>query len=117
VDRAGENQRLGHWVHRSLLAGLTLSGVLLIVGLALALTRAQPRPEGPPPPMAAVARGVVAGNGADLMALGLLALMATPVLRVAVLGLGWGMEREWWFLAVAAVVLGLLGLSLALGLG
>ena len=117
MDRVGETHRLEHWVHRSLLAGLTLSGVLLSVGLAVALTWAQPRPEGPPHPLAAVARGAAAGNGADLMALGLLALMATPVVRVVVLGIGWGLEREWWFLGVASTVLGLLALSLALGLG
>ena len=117
MDRTGETQRLGHWVHRSLLTGLAFSSVLLLGGLACAGARAQPRPEGLPPPMAAVARGAVAGNGTDLMILGLLVLMATPVLRVGVLGLGWGLEREWRFLAVAAAVLGLLGLSLALGLG
>jgi uncharacterized membrane protein len=117
VDRTRETHRLEHWVHRSLLAGLTLSSLLLVVGLTLALTRSQRRPEGPPPPVVALARGAAAGNGADVMALGLLALMATPVVRVAVLGLGWGLERAWRFLGVAAAVLGLLGLSLALGLG
>ena len=49
--------------------------------------------------------------------LGLLALMATPMLRVAVLALGWGLAGERRFAAVALAVLGLLGVGIALGVG
>jgi uncharacterized membrane protein len=50
-------------------------------------------------------------------ALGLLILIGTPVLRVAVLAVGWWMMGDRRFAAVALTVLALLGLSLALGLG
>jgi hypothetical protein len=43
--------------------------------------------------------------------------MATPIVRVGVLAVGWTIEGDWRFAAVAATVLALLGLSLYLGMG
>lgn len=117
VDREEGPGRLEHWVHRSLLAGLALSGLLVASGLGLALARGQPRPVGAPPALGVVFREASGGDGTAWMELGLLMLMATPVLRVAVLALGWGLAGERRFAAVALAVLGLLALSLALGVG
>lgn len=104
-------------VHRALLAGLALSVTLLTIGLALAVGGDQPRRTGPPPALAEVLRGAVRGLGRDWIDLGLLALIATPGLRVIVLGIGWAIERQWRFAAVAATVLALLVASLLLGFG
>ena len=117
MDPAGEPRAIGRWVQVSLLAGLLLGGLLMAAGLAAALVLEQPRPEGEPPAIRDLLDRAVRGDGVGLMNLGMLALMATPVLRVAVLALGWGMERRWRFLAVALAVLGQLGVSLALGIG
>jgi uncharacterized membrane protein len=117
MRQAEDSHRLEHRVHRSLLAGLAVSGLLLVLGLGVALSRGGPRPEGPPPSLAAVLRGALRGDGVDLLDLGLLSLIGTPVLRVAVLAVGWMAAGERRFAAVAVVVLGLLGASLALGLG
>jgi hypothetical protein len=114
---AEESHAIGRWVHLSLLAGLVVSGLLMAVGLAAALVSGAARPEGAPPGVAALFRMAAGGDGSALMDLGLLALMATPLLRVVVLAAGWALAREWRFAAVAVVVLGLLGLSLALGVG
>src|SRR4051794_24504913 len=108
---------LEHWVHRALLTGLVVSGLLMVTGLGIALIRHQDRPVGLPPPASVVLRQASGGNGVALMELGLLALVATPILRVAVLAIGWGLQRDWQFAAVAAVVLGLLAVSLVLGVG
>ena len=62
-------------------------------------------------------REAARGHGPGLIDLGLLALMATPIARVAVLALGWGLEGRWRFLAVALAVLALLGVGLSLGMG
>jgi uncharacterized membrane protein len=108
--------RLQRLVHLSLLAGVAVSGVLLAAGLVVALVSGQPRPEGPAPPVAAVLRSAARGDGVGLLDAGLLLLIATPVLRVAVLAVGWGVEGSWRFAAVAVLVLGLLALGLVLGI-
>ena len=63
--------------------------------------------------------GVVAGVGAlhgpSIVALGLLLLMATPVLRVAVSIVGFALERDRLYVLITSTVLGLLILSLLLG--
>jgi uncharacterized membrane protein len=109
---------LEHWVHWILLAGTALSALLLVSGLAAGLfgfgpasSSARPRPW-----------NILLGRQhADpqtfLLDLGLLALGATPMLRVVVLAIGWIVAREARFAAVALVVLALLVLSLMLGLG
>lgn len=109
--------RLEHWVHWSLLSGLLLSATLLSLGLIICLVSGQPRPLGPPPSVSTILRGVRHSQGVSLIELGLLVLMGTPVLRVAVLALGWLLDREWRFAGVAFTVLGLLAVSVVLGMG
>jgi uncharacterized membrane protein len=57
------------------------------------------------------------GDGVALLDLGFLALMLTPLARVFILGAGWGAQRNWRFMAVAFTVLGLLLISLWIGVG
>jgi uncharacterized membrane protein len=57
------------------------------------------------------------GNGVALIYVGLLVLIGTPILRVAVLALGWGVAGSWRFLAVSLAVLALLAASFFLGVG
>src|SRR4051794_15040709 len=79
---------LQHWVHWALLSGVAASALLLSFGIVGVLVSGRPRTVGTPPPLPAVLRGVACGQGVDLLYLGLLVLMATPVLRVAVLAVG-----------------------------
>lgn len=116
MDPFGDSPQLTHWVHRILLGGVVLSGGLLLAGLVILLVTDQPLPEGSPS-LAVVFRQAVQGNGVGLLELGLLILMATPVLRVGVLALGWWRLGNRRFAVVALGVLVLLGVSLALGLG
>jgi uncharacterized membrane protein len=109
--------RVQHWVHLSLVTGLVLSGGLLILGLVVALLSGQPRLHGPPPPLRDVLRAAAAGEGDALLQVGLLVLVATPVVRVAVLALGWGLSGDRRFMAVSLVVLALLAVSFFLGVG
>jgi uncharacterized membrane protein len=64
-------------------------------------------------------RGVIDGlmqlSGQAVIVVGLLILVATPVLRVAVSIVGFIYERDWTFVAITSVVLGLLILSFVLG--
>jgi hypothetical protein len=55
--------------------------------------------------------------GDRLMAIGILALAATPAFRVVALLLLWFRERDWRFVAVAAIVMATLALAISLGGG
>ena len=55
------------------------------------------------------------GRGQGVAMLGLLLLIATPVLRVAVSIAIFALERDWLFTMITTLVLGLLLLSFALG--
>ena len=114
---AGQAQRLQRWVHRSLVAGLLASALLLAGGLLAATMARQPDEGEAPQSLAVLVRSALRGEGAALMTLGILVLMATPILRVGVLAAGWSLEGERRFACIAGSVLILLGASLYLGLG
>jgi uncharacterized membrane protein len=114
ADR-GETQRLEKWVHQSLLAGLVVSGLMLVAGLALSMLHGHAGPQGRPPSAESLIRRAARGDGVAWLDLGLICLIATPVLRVVVLAVGWGLAGERRFAAVATTVLALLVLGLVLG--
>jgi uncharacterized membrane protein len=64
-----------------------------------------------------LAAGIVHGNGQALIILGLLLLIMTPVLRVALSILGFALERDRAFVVITTVVLLLLLISFWLGKG
>ena len=113
MAEGGDPRWMEHSVHWSLLSGLAVSRLLLRIGLGLALIRGGPRPEGPPHRFQGVLPRGGTGECVDLFDLGLLILIGTPVLHVAVLAVGWWMMGDRRFAAVALTVLALLGLSLA----
>ena len=111
------NERLGWAVHVSLLTGLVISGFLLILGATLRLASQEVRPEKPPTGVRAIASQAIHGNATAILTLGILILMLTPILRVIVLSVGWLLEKEWRFAAIALCVLALLATSMVLGTG
>jgi hypothetical protein len=117
VTESNESPRLARWVHWSLLGGVALSGVLLSIGLILSSAQNRALPPGAPRSFTATVRLSLHGNGNALIYLGLFVLMATPVVRVAVLAVGWALAGEYRFAAVSGLVLALLGLAVVLGLG
>jgi uncharacterized membrane protein len=62
-----------------------------------------------------VIRGIWRIEGAAVVSAGLLVLVLTPVLRVAASLVLFARERDWRFVVITAVVLGLLVLSFAVG--
>lgn len=109
--------RLAHRVHLVLLAGVAAAGLLMAAGLAIALARGEPRPIGRTDPVRTLPARLADGNGVALIETGLLVLIVTPGLRVAVLAAGWARARDWYGAAVGAAVLMLLSASVWLGLG
>ena len=117
MNRRTMSENLGWAVHLSLLSGLLVSGGLLILGTTLTLASRQIQSEGSPGGVEMIVSQAVRGNGVAILNLGLFILMLTPILRVIVLGVGWLLEREWRFAAIAFFVLALLATSLVLGIG
>lgn len=122
MDSKNQNQQqsvdsLARAVHWTLLAGLVCSVLLMLAGLTLALLSDQPRMELPGLEVINLVRLVWRLNGVAIMQLGILMLLLTPMLRVMVLAIGWVAERDWRMALVAVVVLVLLAISLALGVG
>ena len=68
-----------------------------------------------PHTVSAVFRGVAGLRPYAVIALGLLVLIATPVIRVAVTLIGFLRARDWRYVAITAIVLAVLITSFALG--
>lgn len=102
-------------VSRTLAAGVACSLTLMGAGLVAALARG-----GVPDaatPLASLPAAVLAGDPGGLMSLGLIILLATPAARVCVLIWQFARRDEWRFVAVSAVVLGVLVASVLIGRG
>jgi uncharacterized membrane protein len=64
-----------------------------------------------------VGTGLTQGDPVALVALGLLVLLATPFLRVAVSIVAFALERDWRYVGITALVLAILLASFFLGKG
>jgi uncharacterized membrane protein len=96
-----------------LLTGLLLAAALIAVGLALAALHG--RLVTHPVAVRELPGLLRAGRPSGFMALGILVLLATPILRVLSLIGGFALERDWRFAAVALGVALLLGAGILLG--
>jgi uncharacterized membrane protein len=98
------------WVLR---LGLVASSLLMLGGLIL---RAADHETGSP--AAPLFRLLRPGDvGSSTMAIGVLVLALTPIVRVAALVFIWVRERDWRFVAVAAFVMTMLVVSILAGRG
>jgi uncharacterized membrane protein len=70
-----------------------------------------------PHTLASVWQGIVRGDSLAIIAFGLLILLATPVVRVAVSIVAFGLERDWRYVAITTIVLLILLISFLLGKG
>ncbi len=113
---ARERRDLNQVVHGVLIIGLAISTALMLVGIGLALFYRRDLPT-TAPDVGAVPSRVLALRPSGFVALGLLVLIATPILRV-VGSIGVFLyERDWRFAAITSLVLGVLAVSLLLGRG
>ena len=107
--------RLNLVISRVLLAGLVTAVVLLLAGVVLTVAR---------PGLASLHETSVAGipgaihdlRPGGFFDLGLLVLLATPVVRVLALLISFGRRRMWLFSGFCLVVLAALAVSAVLGL-
>lgn len=117
-------------ISRLLRSGVAISATLLVIGTVLVfhhhpLYRSSPddlptltSPDSEyPHSIREVLRIAGEGRGQGIAMLGLLLLIATPVVRVAVSIVLFAMERDWLFTTITAIVLALLLLAFVIGAG
>jgi len=107
---------LSRAVESTLAWGFRVGAALLAVGLALAAWRREPLGV-EVDPFAAVIPAVLAGEAAAIVELAVLWLMATPVLAVVVILVGFLRRRDWRYALISLAVLLVLGVSIGLALG
>jgi uncharacterized membrane protein len=107
--------------------GVVASAAIILLGVALYVMQAGPQailfaPRGIPPgadrdpaSLRAVLREVSPPQPAAIADLGLLLLIVTPVLSVAVLTVAFAVERDWMYVGFAVFVLAMLMVGFALG--
>ena len=116
VRTAKERRDLNEVVHGVLIIGLIISTALMLIGVGLALFYQRDLPTAVPDIGDVVGR-VLALRPSGFLALGLLVLIATPILRVVGSIGAFVYERDWRFAGVTTLVLVVLIVSLLLGRG
>lgn len=89
---------------RVLQGGFRLSVVLIAAGLVLSLIRRQALPEVLGPPVV-IFEGLLDGKGSSLVGLGILSMVATPLVAAAVIALSFLQEGDRRYAAIALLVL------------
>lgn len=103
--------------------GVLLSAAVVSVGIILFYVRSFSDAGQPvdtaafPHSLASVGHGLVQGDPLAIIVLGLLILLATPVVRVAVSIVTFGLEHDWRYVVITSVVLLTLLVSFLLGKG
>ena len=103
-------------VHRVLILGLGLSTALMLFGLALELIQHGKLPDAMVP-LDQIFTQFAALQPAAFLSLGLLTLIATPILRVIGSIIGFVYERDWRYALVTLAVLLVVILSIFIGRG
>jgi uncharacterized membrane protein len=109
-----QDYQLSQIVAKVLTWGLTISVVLMVVGIVWVMAQGQvvnktiPFPELP--------GALVRGDPAGLLSLGLVVLLATPAVRELVLLIGFARQRRWIFVGIAFLVLAVLLVSVLISL-
>jgi len=123
---ARPEKRVEQWMGVLLRAGVLVAALLVFIGGVLYLARhSGPVPDyrafrGEPGEfrtISGILQQTFAGRGRGLIQLGLLLLIATPIARVAFSVLAFLYERDWIYVAITLLVLGLLSYSLFGGHG
>ncbi|MEA5077685.1 MAG: DUF1634 domain-containing protein [Anaerolineaceae bacterium] len=109
-----EQIRFDETLHKLLLIGLYLSVALILFGLGLALFTQQSVSD-KVFPLESLISGIVSMNASSFLSLGLLVLIATPIIRVVTSFISFLVEKDWRFAAITLVVLVTVLVSILLG--
>ncbi len=119
-DRDAIVRRAELIISNVLRAGVLLSVFIITTGAVLFYARYSGFGAGGHPfphSVGAVISGIARGDAVSVIALGLLVLLMTPVLRVAVSIIAFALEYDWRYVTITTIVLAVLLLSFFLGRG
>lgn len=119
-DRAALVRKADLITAQVLRGGVLLSASIIVIGVVMFYARyfrygAQANLF--PHSFGSVMTGIAHGDASSVIVLGLLVLLATPVLRVAVSIVAFALERDWRYVIITSIVLLVLLLSFFLGRG
>jgi uncharacterized membrane protein len=103
------NQRLNRTMYLVLVTGMVLSFSIMVIGL---LMYAVSPTEGTTLPIDKILDGIVHGNPIAVIDLGIVLLIATPLVRIIAAGITFGLEKEYRFLGIALFVLAMIVLAI-----
>jgi uncharacterized membrane protein len=115
-ERAREQRNLDHTIHKLLIVGLGISASLMLFGLFLDLVLHRGVPT-TVPDLREIFNRVISFRPSGFLALGLLVLIATPVLRVVGSILAFIYERDWRYAGITFLVLLVVISSIVMGKG
>ncbi len=116
VSARKQQHDLNQVVHQVLIIGLVISTSLMVIGIVLDLFLQREIPQ-TVPDVGAVLQRVLSARPSGFLALGLLVLIATPILRVIGSIGAFVYEREWRYAAITIFVLAVMMISILLGHG
>lgn len=109
-----EQHKLEMALHNMLVGGVSISSAFMLIGLVLSLIQTGSLPEAVPP-FGLVIPQALAFQPGGLLALGLLVLIATPILRVAGSVIGFLYERDWRYALITFIVFLIVLTSIIIG--
>lgn len=115
-NRADDLLQINHLVHHLLVIGLVISTILMAAGLVIMLCTHSDFPTALVG-INQIIPAMLGFNPAGYMTLGLLVLIATPIVRVLGSIIGFLVEKDWRYAAVSGVVLLIVLCSIYFGRG
>jgi uncharacterized membrane protein len=102
------SQRMNRTMYLVLVTGLVLSFSIMIIGLVMyAITPT----EGTTLPLDRMLDGIFHANPIAVIDLGIVILIATPLVRILAAGITFGLEKDYRFLGIAIFVLAMIVLA------
>jgi uncharacterized membrane protein len=115
-ERAKQQKDLDQVIHQLLVIGLAISVIFMLLGLFLDLTMHRVIPTAIPQ-ISEIFSRALALRPSGFLSLGLLVLMATPIVRVIGSFIAFIYERDWRYAGITFLVLIIVTLSVVLGKG
>lgn len=113
-NQAQEKRDLDRIIHSLLVWGVWLSSAIMLFGLGVAAVTGQAIPSSVPPIQQVIPQALALQTG-GILALGLLILIATPILRVVSSIFAFLYERDWRYALITFIVFLIVIASIYLG--